>query len=413
MKVVPRRTVLIVALSIDGHRQNYVAVLGRWFAEQGYFVAIACGPGDDGYSASQTPILRQFLAKLGAYAYDLEQDIIQNPTRFRERISQLETKLNPLWTLFADVGTLARRLKDEWPHDSIKRHRAAIFISFPLEYPLDLRPYSGSGIKTIEKAYRFVRHIYQRFQGRHFLKHQVLKIFGLEFILATDENAVAALSLPHIRYLPEIYRAWGTDIGPELPEISRARKAYAGFMNTHARKDVLLYYGGWLIRRGYDTLLEIAAEYQDTVFVSVGREYRGQQLPVSAIEARQKLVAQDRLFELNLPFLPENAFVDDLFRSARYVVLPYRHFYQLSGSLFQAVSYGCPVLVPDIGHMGITVCHYGAGLTYRHLDPNHLRHQFEELRRDPSKFKENALRLSERVGEKAIFAALAESFGGK
>lgn len=411
MKANTLRPVLIIASSINGHRQNYLVVLGNWFVATGHSVAIACGAGDDGLPASQTPILKQFLAKSGAGAYDLEQDVIQNPARFRARISQLETELNPVWTLFADGEACAGRLQGAWPRDSVKRHRAAIVIGYSLEYPLDLRPFSGFGVKTIEKVYRFVRYLYERHQWRRFFTRQVFTRLGLDLILATDENVASAFSHHRVHYIPEIYRAWGTDIGPELPDIGRARQAYAGFLNSHPKMDVLLYYGGRVIRRGYDTLLELAAECEDTVFVSVGRDYPGQKLPEAAMRGRQKLVAQDRLFELDLPFLPENALVDDLFSSARYVILPYRNSYGLSGIFFQAVSYGCPVLVPDIGYMGVTVCRYGAGLTYRHLDSNHLRHQFDELRRDPTRFRDNALRLSHRVDEKAIFAALAATFG--
>jgi hypothetical protein len=77
MKASTPRPVLIVASDSDGHRQNYVAVLGRWFAEAGHSVVIACGSAEDGLPASQTPILAQFLAKSGAGAIDLEKDIVQ------------------------------------------------------------------------------------------------------------------------------------------------------------------------------------------------------------------------------------------------------------------------------------------------------------------------------------------------
>lgn len=258
--------------------------------------------------------------------------------------------------------------------------------------------------------YRFIRHLCQRYQQRHYFKRKVNESLGLDLILATDENAVSALCHPRIRYFPEIYRAWGSDRGAELPEIGRARQAYAEFLGLHQGMDVLLYYGGRFLRRGYDSLLELAAECEDTVFISVGRDYPGNMLPEAAVIGRNKLIEQNRIFQWDLPFLPENSLVDDLFRSAPYVVLPYRNFYGLSGSLFQATSYGCPVLVPDIGYMGVTVRRYGAGLTYHHLDMQHFRHQFDKLRHHPVRFRENAFCLSRRVDEKEIFTALTEIF---
>jgi len=181
-------------------------------------------------------------------------------------------------------------------------------------------------------------------------------------------------------------------------------------LGHHSGQDVLLYYGGRFIRRGYNTLLALALEHQDTVFVSVGRDAPGERLTEAANHWRQQLAAQGRLFELNIPFLPENRLVDDLFRSTRYVVLPYQHWYGMSGSLLQATSYGSPVLVPDIGNMGVTVRRNGIGLTYRHLDLKHLRHQFDELRRDPARFRDSALRFSRRADEKAVFEALKTIF---
>ena len=401
MRAATSRPVLIVASESGGHRQNYVAVLGRWFSETGHSVIIACGPDTNEVPASQTPILAQFLTKSGSGAIDLERDVVQDPTRFRARLTQLETELNPAWTLLADGDGCVKALQGEWLRASNQRRRAALFIYFTYEYPLDLR-----GLTFIGKLRPWARHLRQRYRQRRFFKQGVWSRLGLDLILTTDENAVDALSHSQVRHLPEIYRAWGSDIGPEPPEIGQARLAYAEFLRCHPEKDVLLYYGRRVTRRGYDTLLALALEHPDTAFVSMGRAWPGD-VPEVAELWRQQLAAQDRLFELDLPFLPENGLVDDLFRSTRYVILPYQDFYGLSGSLFQAASYGCPVLVPDIGHMAATVRRYGIGLTYRHLDLKHLRRQFDELRRNPARFRDNALSFARRADEKAVFAALA------
>jgi glycosyltransferase involved in cell wall biosynthesis len=149
------------------------------------------------------------------------------------------------------------------------------------------------------------------------------------------------------------------------------------------------------------------------VLVSVGPAVSGEELPEAATLGRQQLAEQGRLFDLNLSFMDVNPLVDDLFRSARYVILPNRNWYGISASLFQSASYGCPVLVPDIGSVGTTVRRYDIGLTYRHLDLKHLRHQFAELRRDPTRFSDRALHFSRRVDDKAVFAALAAAFGAE
>ncbi len=401
-----QRPVLIVASDSDGHRKNYVAVLGRWFAGTGHPVVIACGPGEHGIPASRSPVLAQFLADSDARAFDLEADVVHAPARFRMRLTQLETDLNPTWTLLVNGEECVSALQGEWLQESNQRRRSAIFIYFPHEYPLDLRKYA-----FWDKLRPWARHLREKYRRRRFFRREAWSKLGLDLILSTDENAVAALSHPQIRYLPEIYRTGGTDIGHEPPEIGQARLGYAEFLECHSGKDVLLYYGGRFVRRGYDTLLALALEYEDTVFVDVGRDVPEETFSKTTNSVRQQLAEQNRIFELSIPFLPENALVDDLFRSARYIILPYRHWYGLSGSLFQAASYGCPVLVPDIGYMAAAVRHYGIGLTYRHLDLKHLRSQFDKLRKSPAQFRDNALDFSRRADEKTVFATLAAIFG--
>lgn len=406
MKAAAQRPVLIVASVSDGHRQNYVAVLGRWFTQMGHPVVIACGIGEGGLRASQTRILAQFLESSGAAALDIERDIILEPARFRAHLSKLEDELDPIWTLLVNGDECVRALEGEWTRQSEQRRRAAIFIYFRHLYPSDMRQYS-----FFCKCRPWARHVRERHRQRHFFKREVWSRLGLDLILATDEHAVKSLSHPQIRYLPEIYRAWGSDIGTQPPEIERAQLAYSEFLGRHAGKDVLLYYGSRFMRRGYHTLLALASEHRDTLFVSVGRDGQGESLSEDASRFRCQLIAQDRLFQLDIPFIPENRLVDDLFRSCRYVVLPYQHWYGSSGSLLQATSYGCPVLVPDIGYMGDAVCRYDIGLTYRHLNLRSLCRQLNRLRRDPVIFRDNALRFSRRVDQGAVFDALSENFG--
>lgn len=398
--------VLIVASDSTGHRQNYVGVLARWFQEAGHSVVIACGPSEHGLPASQTLMSSRFRENSETGTIDLQKADVQTPARFRARLTQLETELNPTWTLLVNGEECVTALQGEWPRTSSQSRRAANFIYFPHEYPLDLRPYTG-----FAKLRPWARHWRDRYRRRRFFQREARAKLGLDLMLSMDEHAVAAMALPHLRYLPDIYRAWGSDLGPEPAEIGQARLAYAWFMRRHPGKDALIYYGGRFLRRGYDTLMALALEHHDTVFVSVGRDAPGERFAEEVGRWRTQLAAQDRLCELDLPFLPENSLVDDLFHSARYVILPYRNWYGLSGILLQAAAAGSAVLVPDIGAMAHAVRHYGFGLTYRHLDLQHLRRQFATLRREPARYQANALRFARRMDEPAVFAALATVFG--
>lgn len=399
------RPVLIVLSETDGHRQNYAAVLGRWFADRGHKVVVACGPTEKEALGSQSPVLAHFIATTGLAVIDLAREIVQDPARFRATLTQLEVNLNPTWTLLANGDECLRALQGEWQVGANACRRAAILIYFPNEYPLDLR-----ALSYFKRFRPWARHLLDRYRKRRIIKNDSMARLGLDLVLTTDENVASALDHPNVRFLPEIYKAWGADISTETGETEEARLNYARFRARNSGKEVLLYYGGRYKRRGYDTLMALALENQETVFVSVGRNDPMESFEASVGSSRQQLFAQGRLFELDIPFLPENALVDDLFRSAKYVILPYRDWYGLSGSLYQAASYGCPVIVPDIGSMGSTVRRYGIGLTYRHLDMKSLQRRFLEIRNDFQIYRDNVQQFSRRFDYSSVSSSMIDIF---
>jgi len=141
------------------------------------------------------------------------------------------------------------------------------------------------------------------------------------------------------------------------------------FRRVQNNRRVILYFGGRCARRGYDKLLHLCSLESDTVFVSCGRPTPSDEAfkyDVSAL--REALQKEGRIFEVDTPFLPDNAFTDMLFNSAPFVLLPYDDFMGSSGVLVQAASYGKPVLVADLGHMGSLVKRGRIGLCYKNRD---------------------------------------------
>ena len=74
---------------------------------------------------------------------------------------------------------------------------------------------------------------------------------------------------------------------------------------------------------------------------------------------------------------------------SEYLILPYQDFLGSSGVMFQALSYGLPVVVPDYGLMGYLVKKYNLGKTYESGNPSSLMKVFDEFKDRPFNFEEN------------------------
>jgi glycosyltransferase involved in cell wall biosynthesis len=400
--------VLLFCQDIDGHRQVYVAVIGKWFLSMGYSVVIALTDTEDGANPIDAPVLGQLLTNQHVHLIELgnaKQDK-GIPGFWVSRLRKIEDEVQPDWTILV-VGDQCRQtlcgLGDAGR--PFMTRRAGIFIYVNHEYLPDLR-----GKSALRKMRSYLRWWLSRRNERSYFSKNVWRKLGLDKILTTNEDFWRSVDNKHINFIPEIYQAWGFDLPADDPIIERLRQDYHAFLIRNPYRDVILYYGTRFARRGYDILLALSRDHADTVFVSCGRDAGGQAFAHDIASLRSQIKSEGRLFEVDLPFLPENSLTDDLFLSAHYVLLPYRQWYGMSGSLFQAVSYGKPVLVPDIGHMSSMVKRYGIGLTYAAVDEIDFINKFEIIRREGHKYIPATKEFASKHNQSQLSAALEKSF---
>lgn len=144
-------------------------------------------------------------------------------------------------------------------------------------------------------------------------------------------------------------------------------------LGISAEAKVLLFFGRIREYKNIPSLLETFEKLQgDLVLYIAGR-------PDSDDLARGLMAAaaQDRRVRLHLDEVAEDQ-VQHFFRAANLIVLPYREILN-SGTAMLALSFGRPVLVPDLGAMGELRSAFGSQWvhTYRQLTASELRGALE------------------------------------
>ncbi|MBT7065123.1 MAG: hypothetical protein HN919_02385 [Verrucomicrobia bacterium] len=163
------------------------------------------------------------------------------------------------------------------------------------------------------------------------------------------------------------------------PRWQRLAAELEAFLARHRDKTVLLAFGDLEPRKGFDRLLRLAASFSDTVCVRVGRTKPGYTPTWEAVTAKEQLVLQDRILEIDT-FIDDTRLVERVLSCADFVVLPYRDFYRTSGVFVEALWRRQPALVPDRGVMGYRVKKYGLGLTYDDARQENLEAAFVDFR---------------------------------
>jgi glycosyltransferase involved in cell wall biosynthesis len=191
-----------------------------------------------------------------------------------------------------------------------------------------------------------------------------------------DERFAAAHRRSH-SWLPDIYREFEA-IDQEEAEQAAWGRALESFLAVQRDRPVIVYVGTNQVRRGYDTLVRLAADL-DGCLIHCGRLDAGDEsLDESTRRFRDTLAKRNALLETVVHYTsPRTA---ELFlTAARCVVLPYREHDGSSGVMLQAVAAGRPVLVPDRGLMGWRVREFGVGEVYDDGDWAGLRQSFIRL----------------------------------
>ena len=367
------RPALIFCESLDGHRQSYAAVLARIMHEAGRDVWVAFNERTSSSRtaildlAQETGLLRCLPYRVGAGA-PLTETLIAS-----------ERKVGAELTVIPAGDEVCPRLHDVAILGDPGVRRIPIFIAFTHLY----------GPSTIQGTplFRWRRWAKAFWTQERYLRKTMWKDVGATACLTTQPRSFALPRSSKWTLVPEIYRAWGFEQG-ETPESARFIERMRDFAAANRGCDILLYYGMYQSRRGYDELLRLARDderYAVLFFGRWGNEEDRRQLA----QASGALADAGRLLEMEVPFGPETPALDEAFRLCRVMPLPYDRHYNMSGTLIQAASYGIPSLVPDIGVMAETVRKLRVGWTFRHGSYAAFRDGMTEaLASDLSAFRE-------------------------
>ncbi len=371
-----------------GHLQNYCFVFGRCFVETGRHVVVAGGHLPNTSSLLQAELLREMREKWNVELVDLGDisGFVDRPGSMIPQLLGLEDRFHPEWTFIpagdhiqSALAGLGSERADKTPP------RLANFnsVSYIYRQPRYLFEDTFSWLKHGVGGY-----YKRRYLENNYYRQDIWQHLGIVKACSPLGDFVDEIRDTRIFWFPDIFRAWGSQQANLPSAFERVSDDYLEFLGRNSGREVILYFGGWCRRRGYDLLLKLCADEPRTAFVSVGRPVPGDSIfrhDVRSLKA--DLQRQGRIFERELPFLPDNDFTDALFESISFLVLPYDEYLGLSGLLIQAAWYRKPVVVPCMGYMGNLVQRNGIGMTYRPRSMEALRAGFRQISTDTNKFE--------------------------
>jgi glycosyltransferase involved in cell wall biosynthesis len=390
------RIALIFCPDLGGHRQIYCFVIGRCLAEAGYRLVLAGVPTPGQKSISDYALLAEMVERWQARLVDLAPAATRSErTGWTRAVLELEREFEPAWT-FLPTGEEAREplFGLGGTRSAPRRNRAAIFVHATHVFrPAPDRDASALS-RLVARGYHHPRY---RAQENRYYKSEVWDSLGLTVAFSPNEVFVEQLGSNRMRYLPDIYRAWGSLTAARNENTAHSRRQLEEFLQCHLGREVLLYFGGWTARRGFDLLLELCARTPDTVLVTCGRPIGVEETWQYDVPSRIALLQREGRIHIDgNGFVLEDSYIDALYASTERVLLPYMGYLGMSGSLVQAVAHGRPVVVPDRGYMAGVIRKWGVGLTFHADDFESLRSTFGRMRQDPERWEARCEAFAER-----------------
>ncbi|MGZ6962772.1 MAG: glycosyltransferase family 4 protein [Acidimicrobiia bacterium] len=143
------------------------------------------------------------------------------------------------------------------------------------------------------------------------------------------------------------------------------------------RPPTVLFFGTFRPNKGIDVLLDAIAQLDDEArFLFAGRG--AEEIERAVVEAARR----DPRIELELGYA-NAARKNELHASADLIVLPYTSFASQSGVLYDAYSHGVPLVVTDVGVLGVTVREESTGWVVLPRDASALAAAISTALHDP------------------------------
>ena len=358
---------LIYVSSFDGHRQVYVFVLSHLLNELKYRIYVAGNLKEKTTNSFYIEILKKdkSITFIDTSVYSQNGMDIS-----AKEITELQHRCNIDVTIFAEADHHISLFTSQIFNGKLKLRGRTVGIF--------LRPYYFyQNFNLIDKL-RFLRHLGATWRSDNLLFHELLlKHFRiLDSALSIDENFVANHN--YFKWLPDVFQQYAEGIvkDEDLSQLVWIDKLNE-FKKMNSDKFIFLYFGASQKRRGYDLLLKFAVEH-DGCFIHCGLNNDAETLDFDIQHLKAILNAKSAILETN-QYISDSLCIEQFFRSATHLLLPYRNFFGSSGIMLQSLSYGIPVLVPSIGLMGFRVKKFNLGLTFNSTDKS-MEEQFQRLK---------------------------------
>jgi hypothetical protein len=409
-------SVAVFSPNLRGHRQTYCRVLAQILLDDGLDVAVVAGvdrpPGSQ--EAPGAPQLRE-LEGHARYRFiglpEAGMPLLQrSPAGFMRLLDDLDADA----VLLTEADTCIALLNARILQRGRARRWVGLFIrttNYLHERPAES---GSSAMSMLHQAVQAVRRS-RKWRRDPKLFHEILmpRLRLLDAAMYLDES-FANTHRESALWLPDIFtpRPWREE--RDSAETRAWAERLEAFMATQGSRPVYVYLGAPQVRRGYDTLLQLAVA-EGGCFLHCGSSVDGMGNWHGVDSARAELRLRGSLFETGAYY--ENDATADLFLSqAKTVVLPHRGHLGSSGVMLQALAAGLPVLVPDRGLMADRVRAYGLGRTYRSGAWDDLRSQDRALRAEGAQHRRAGIEafmasFSREQTEKAVRHAMGYGSG--
>lgn len=127
---------------------------------------------------------------------------------------------------------------------------------------------------------------------------------------------------------------------------------------------VILFFGALRANKGLQIFIEAIRhlEEQEFRFLIAGRGDRSQE------SLAREIASEDDRVKIEIGYIDQKR-KNEIFRSASVIVMPYTSFHSTSGVLHDAYGHGRPVIVTNVGALGITVNEDNSGVVVPQGDP--------------------------------------------
>lgn len=396
---------LVYSPNLGGHRHIYSKKIVDALESLGLEVVfVYCGILTDGrrdFAPISSPHVAELENRKEVHAINVS-DRLTRDTDELALIVELQREHNIDYTLFIDGDALTSiflsQMKPRRP--KLLGRNCAIFI---LSEFLHIASLKWRQYRIPARRPDLNRKLFHLFLFKH--------LNLLDFGLYSDEYVVQRAKSKKYVHLPEVGHApVKSELSPEMARLLKsAMQSYKDFLGRHPDKEVILCFGDLEARKGYDFLVRLVEENPDLVLARVGRIKPSYRHTWDTVLKREHLLREDRIFEFE-HYINDQEFIDTLFQSINFLLLPYKAFYRTSSVMTQAMSYTLPLLVSHVGLMRQRVEKDRLGRFFRDQNYDSFVEEFKLLRSDHASYTDSIRACYEReYAPEAIESALAET----